>query len=299
MKTDELQTRVLSTFVDAFGRTPLKERLQDIFGEAIELSRATDLANLREELGDVLSSCIQLANECDWSIEDLVISCLDKIEKRHNQYKSLGRKIKVALLGGEFNPPTLGHIQTAQFVLNTSKTFDEVWLVPCFQHMDGKEMEPPDCRFDMCEIAVRMDGRIRAFAYEITKQLRGETYYFLKRLLEEDFAKNEYDFSYIIGQDNANSFDEWVNYEHLENMVRFVVVPRRGVKPGGSHWYFKPPHIYLRHESPIMEVSSTQVREKLKTLRQTDFPGVVKDDLSKMLPPGVLEYIERHGLYTD
>jgi nicotinic acid mononucleotide adenylyltransferase len=117
--------------------------------------------------------------------------------------------------------------------------------------------------------------------------------------LEENFAKDEYDFSCIIGQDNANTFDQWVNYEHLEKMVRFVIVPRKGIAPGGTHWYFNPPHIYLRGESPILEVSSTQVREKLKELRTTTFPGVARGELEALMPPEVVRYIEENGLYTD
>jgi cytidyltransferase-like protein len=156
-----LQIRVACTFKDAFGRTPLRERLDDIMGEALELNRSTDLANMREELGDLLSSAIQLANENDWAVHDLVTACIEKIHRRSRQYQSLGRKIKVALLGGAFNPPHNGHIQLAQFVLNTSKTFDEVWLVPCYQHMDGKEMVAPEHRVKMCEIAGQQDGRIK------------------------------------------------------------------------------------------------------------------------------------------
>lgn len=297
---ENLQIRINCTFVDAFGRTPLKQRLEDILNEALELSRATDIKNLREELGDLLSSAMMLANECDWKVLDLVSENLDKIQRRSRQYCSLGRKIKVALLGGAFDPPTQGHIEVAQFVLNTSKTFDEVWLVPCFRHMDGKEMTSAEHRLKMCEIAVEQDKRIKVFPYEIDHELKGETYHFLKMLLEEDIAKHECTFSYIIGQDNANTFDTWVNYEHLEKMIGFVVIPRQGVEPEGN-WYLKPPHIYLTGENPPMDVSSTKVRNDIFMSRDpVPWDGShARYRLERSLAPGILEYTGQHGLYTD
>ena len=185
-----LQDKVKQVFTEAFGRTPLKQRLDDILGEAIELSRATDILNLREEMGDALASLIAGAEECGWNYTELVQATLDKIEKRKRQYKSLGRKIKVATLGGAFDPITLGNIEVARYVLNTSKTFDEVWLLPCYGHMFGKEMASSEQRVAMCKLAIH-DPRIKVCEYEITNQLSGETYQTVKLLLEEDFAKNQ------------------------------------------------------------------------------------------------------------
>jgi len=137
---NDIQNKINEVYLKAFGRTPLRQRLDDVFGEAIELSRYIDLKNLREETSDLLGSVIQLANECGWSIEDLVNENIAKIQHRQQQYQSLGRKIKVAILGGAFDCITNGHVQVAKFVLDTSKTFDEVWLMPCYSHIFGKNL---------------------------------------------------------------------------------------------------------------------------------------------------------------
>ena len=47
--------------------------------------------------------------------------------------------------------------------------------------------------------------------YEIRHRFRGETYHSIKKLLTEDIARNQCEFSFIIGQDNADSFDTWSN----------------------------------------------------------------------------------------
>jgi cytidyltransferase-like protein len=167
----EIQKQVREVFNDAFGRTPLKQRLDDILGEAIELSRYTDDKNLNEEAGDALASLIALCDERGLNFEDMVQNTLNKIVKRKQQYKSLGRKVKVAILGGAFDPIHNGHIQVAKFVLNTSTTFDEVWLMPAYNHMSGKNMLPAKHRIKMCELAAKADGRIKVFDYEIKKRL--------------------------------------------------------------------------------------------------------------------------------
>jgi nicotinate-nucleotide adenylyltransferase len=288
MQTDDIQEIVRTTYEDVFGRTPLRQRLSDIMGEAVELSRYVDLPNLREETGDLLGSTIQLINECGWSIDDLIKENLAKIERRRPQYRALGRKIKVAILGGAFDPIHEGHIQVAKFVLNTSREFDEVWMMPCFSHLYNKKMESAEHRLAMCKLAAKVDGRIRVSDYEVKKELTGETYHLLKLLMGEDFAKTRYDFSWIVGIDNANTFDKWVNYQDLERMVRFVVVPRKGVDPT-AEWFLKPPHLYLtsEHHRP-MEVSSTEIRLDLYKA-DVSFDGRLNSD--------VLDYIKQNNLY--
>lgn len=288
------QEKVREIFEKYFGRTPLKHRLEDIQGESIELVRFTDMKNLKEETGDLLCSVMQLASECDWNIDELIDDTLKKIERRGDQYMSLGRKVKVALLGGAFDPIHEGHIKLAQFVLNSSKTFDEVWLVPANKHMAGKEMAETTHRITMCEYAAKVDKRIKVFPYEIQNNLSGETYHFVTRLLDEDFAKHQYDFSMIIGLDNANTFENWVNYEHLEKMIRFIVVSRQGEKRDEKiDWYLKQPHIYMNAETFIPDVSSTDIR--------TYVNGGVGYEIrnSEKLNSDVLKYIEEHNLYKE
>lgn len=284
-----IQKEVEEVFEKNFGYTPLAERLNDIQREFFELFKWQDVQNLREEAGDLLASLIQLHNESGWDYEDSIRNTLKKIESRHLQYKSLGRKTKVAILGGAFDPPTLGHIQLAQFVLNTSGEFDEVWLMPAYRHLAGKEMTDPYARLIMCQLASEIDGRIKAFDYEIVNALAGETYNFFKRLKKDKTLNEQFNFSMIIGQDNANSFHKWVNFEELERMVRFVVVPRKGIVPDPNvDWYLKPPHIFLNSETDIMEISSTEVRNQL----QSKFSGMIEG-----LDPKVLDFIKKHEHY--
>jgi len=258
------------------------------------LMKWNDIKNIKEESGDLMSSSlIMLCAESGWNFEDLIQDTLNKINRRREQYKSLGRKIKVALYGGAFNPITNGHIQTAKFVLDTSNEFDEVWILPCFHHMYNKNMAPAEQRLEMCKIAAEIDKRIKVFDYEIKNKFFGETFYFVKRLKDEKELMEMYQFSMIIGQDNANTFHTWVNYQELERMMRFVVIPRRGFKRDTNvDWYLKPPHIFLNKEKTgIIEVSSTVVRNMLKDNDNNDLINL------NLIDKNVFSYIDDRNLY--
>ncbi len=300
MIIQELQDQTASIFREYFGRTPLTQRLEDVYGEATELRRYLDMQNIKEETGDLLCSVLALCAECGLDAEELIQATHEKIKARAVQYKSLGRKVQVALLGGAFDPPTLGHLAVAQFVIESSKTFDEVWLLPCYQHMYNKDLAEPFHRLAMCEELAKSDGRVKVLGYEIQNKLRGETYNLVKQLLETKF-NGETNFSMIIGMDNANTFDKWVNYQELERMIRFVVVPRVGEERDESvDWYLKPPHIYLYPDKPLPETSSTQLREDMRHYWSDEcrFAGFQKDKILRLTTERVFEYMKDKKLYA-
>jgi len=289
MEVKDLQKLVDDKFREHFAYSSLNERIKDIQNEFFELMRWQDVNNLKEETGDLLSSLIKLCSESGWDTEDLIKNTLKKIDSRADQYKTLGRKTKVAILGGSFNPIHVSHIQAAQFVLSTSGQFDEVWLMPNYSSISGKNMVSAEHRLKMCEIAARCDNRIKVFDYEIKNQLKGETYYFFKRLKEEKELTETHQFAMIIGLDNANTFDKWVNYKKLERLAQFVVVPRLGVTRNMNvDWYLQKPHIFLNGENPIMDVSSTLIRNLLN-----DKSSEVLNYLDKE----VYNYIVENNLY--
>ena len=289
MKSKDLQKLIDDKFREHFGYTPFTERMEDIENECDELIKWQDINNIKEETGDLLASLIKLCAESGWNYEDLIMNTLSKIERRAEQYKTLGRKTRVAILGGAFNPIHKGHIQLAQFVLNVSKQFDEVWLMPANNHMYNKEMVSPEHRLNMCKIAAKCDNRIKVFDYEIKNQLKGETYYFFKRLKEEKELIENFQFAMIIGQDNANTFDKWVSYKELERLAQFVVVPRKGIERDlNVNWYLQKPHIFLNSETPIMDISSTKLRELLSNK---------SSEVLNYLDKDVYNYIIENNLY--
>jgi nicotinic acid mononucleotide adenylyltransferase len=113
------------------------------------------------------------------------------------------------------------------------------------------------------------------------------------------FNPLQYEFAFIMGQDNANTFHKWVNYEHLEKMMKFVVIPRKGVERDLSiDWYLNKPHIFLHdEETNIMDVSSTLVRNLLKDIYENGYTSDKETELQKYLNKDVISYILENKLY--
>jgi len=291
MDHKELQENVNKVFVEAFVHTPLTKRLKDIDGECRELCNYTNISNLKEEAGDLLATLLQLCNESGWDIADLLKENENKIRRRMLQYKGRGRKTNVAILGGAFDPVTKSHIELAKFVLNVSKWADEVWLMPAYRHLDGKDMQDWNDRIKMLSIAVKEDARIKISTYEKDMNLHGETYHLLNNLTHDKEYDN-YRFAFIIGQDRANTIEDWYNSDELLKMdVPFIVVPRANYERKiGVDWFLKVPHIYIEKEGDnIPNFSSTQFRENYK---KGNFAKA-----SKVVYEGVFNYIKANKIY--
>lgn len=202
---------------------------------------------------------------------------------------------RIGILGGAFDPPHLGHIALSKFVLDNSD-IKQVWLMPCFGHMYGKEMASAEHRIAMCKLAAQEDLRIKVSDFEIKHQLRGETFQTAKLLLGSYEGKHCYEFAWIIGMDNANSAPQkWVNFAELERMMPFVVVPRIGeTRDQKVRWYLQPPHLFLEpdDEKTISGESSTQVRKWIELHK------ICTDGTAEWLPSGVQDYINQHKLYV-
>lgn len=290
----KLRKLVNTTYQDVFGNTPLLQRLEDIHKQATAARRFGDFSQLKEKLGDLLASTIQGCNELDVDPKDLVLASITKIKRRSSQYKGIGRKTQVAILGGAFDPITKGHTELAKFVLSVSGKFDEVWIMPCYSHMLGKNMTSSKHRLKMCQLATKETPSLKAFDYEIKNQLGGETYHLVKKLQKEKLNER-YEFSFIIGLDNANTFNKWVNYSYLERSIAFTVVNRLGVtRDPKVTWYLNHPHSFLQAENEIPEISSSQIRIELQKFWSD---GITSDILKQNLAPSVLDYIKVHKLY--
>jgi nicotinate-nucleotide adenylyltransferase len=290
MDSKKIQDEVNKIFVQSFGNSSLRERHGDILGEAIELTRTVNLKGLREETGDLLCSVIQSCNENDWKLEDLVKETLTKILRRAEQYKTLGRKHKVVIIGGAFNMIHVGHIDYARMILNYSSEYDEVWLTPCYQHLYGKKLESAEDRLEMCRIAAKVDARIKIFDYEIKNKFQGETYHFMKMLTNDPEYKDKYSFSIAIGLDNANTINKWSNYQDLLKIVPILVINRQGYK-FNADWCLEQPHKYINPDIPPADISSTKLREFCKN---KNYEG-----LEKYLDLDVINYIKDKNLYLD
>jgi nicotinate-nucleotide adenylyltransferase len=179
--------------------------------------------------------------------------------------------MRVALLGGSFNPPHVGHQLLALYVLETAEV-DELWFVPCWKHPFDKALEDFAHRLRMTELAAAALGpRVRVSDFE--SKLGGEKSRTLVTIKGLQAQHPQHEFRLVIGADLEPELPSWYGAEELRRSVKLVVVGRGGY-PG--HFPVSMPM-----------VSSTEVRNRLRA--GTSAHG--------MVCASVLTYIREHGLY--
>lgn len=180
--------------------------------------------------------------------------------------------MQVALLGGSFNPPHVGHLLAAHYVRATQGV-DEVWLMPTFRHPFGKRSEDFEHRVSMCErMCQDAAGWMKTSRVESEVGKDGRTVDTLDFLLTRHPG---YHFSLIIGSDILKDLPNWKDFDRIRRMARVLVLYRAGHPAEGTVG------------PPLAEVSSTEIRERLARGEQP----------TDLVPERVLAYAREHHLY--
>lgn len=167
----------------------------------------------------------------------------------------------IAILGGSFDPPHDGHILLARMSL---KYADRIWLMPVYKHNFNKNLTDAHTRLDMCRIATKEEEGIEVSDYEVRNKMAGGTLCLLNNLWDS-YPNTK--FKFIIGQDNANRFHEWKNYNTLISELDFIVFSRDGVPPQENDWYMRSPHTFVNTQL-TEQISSTSIRNAIKNKKE-------------------------------
>jgi nicotinate-nucleotide adenylyltransferase len=191
--------------------------------------------------------------------------------------------VKLALFGGSFDPPHLGHLAFARFVLDELAPDRLLWLPA------GRQWQKPDQVMAAPLHRVQMLKRLTAGEPRFTvdeRELHRRGPSFTSDTLRE-FAR-EYpgaELMFLIGQDQYARLPTWYRVEVVTELATLVVVPRAGqavVTPPGLG-----AHRVQVLQLPDIPLSSTAVREALAR----------GDDIVPMVGTEVASYIASHRLY--
>ena len=207
---------------------------------------------------------------------------------------------RLGILGGMFDPVTLGHVNAACHARELLH-LDTVKLVPCNQpnHKDSAH-EGATHRLKMLELAIASIPQLEVDSCEID---RGDVSYAVDtlRFLRQRNSRSQLVF--ILGIDSFNSLLSWHHWQDLMDLCHFCVLPRdeeqvnvevahstgleaRQAKQPEELFLSAVGSIYLDTEFSF-DSSSTEVRRKLET----------GNSLNGLLDNSVLKYIHQHELY--
>lgn len=194
---------------------------------------------------------------------------------------------KVALFGGSFDPPTLAHQYVVDLTLMNCP-IDEVWMMPCYKSLYGKNLQADNHRLNMLSLQVNLfkqSDKVKVSAWEVSNKVVGKTFDIIERLVDE--WKDEYEFWFVIGGDNVDKvISHWYRGKELTQKHNFIIIPRKGYTPQ-TDWWKKENNFIAGTPENASDISSTSVREQIRN-------GATE---IKELAKPVYDYIIQHNLY--
>lgn len=202
---------------------------------------------------------------------------------------------KLAIYGGSFSPPHIGHVLSARAYLDVSGA-DEIIIVPAkrppHKSLDG--MADDMQRLEMCRLAFCEDdvlrGKCKVSDYELMRDAVSYTIDTIEHFIKEGYT----DISILIGTDMLLSFESWRRYIDLFKYVNIYYVDRYDDSKNETEQTAQRYRIEYgaRVNSirvPVFETSSTDIRNKIS--RGESVKGLLSEKVN--------QYILKNGIYKQ
>lgn len=179
--------------------------------------------------------------------------------------------MRIAVYGGSFNPPHVGHAMVAGWLRWTDQV-DEVWFVPVFRHAFDKQLADWDLRIRFCEALAEQLGDW-AHVEPIEARLTGVSYT-VQTLdaLAERYPHHA--LRLVIGADVRSQVHLWRDWDRISARYAPILVGRAG-------------HGECEDAPTFPDISSTEIRARIAG-------GA---PVTHLLPAGVLRLVRGSGAY--
>jgi nicotinate-nucleotide adenylyltransferase len=199
--------------------------------------------------------------------------------------------VRVAILGGTFNPPHLAHLLCASEAAD-QLGLDRVILMPVFSppHKEVPEDPGPEVRLGLCELAAAGDDRLEISRIEID---RGGPSFTVDTLRELHARHPEHELIFIVGGDMAVSLPTWKDPRTVLELATLAVAERSGATRRDiterltAEYGDDISDRLTFFDMPRMDISSSEIRRRVAAGRTIRY----------LVPDAVADHIAEHGLY--
>jgi len=219
---------------------------------------------------------------------------------------------RIAIYGGTFDPVHAGHLEVARQVLQLF-AIDEFLFMPARRapHKLDRQPSSPLHRYAMLALATRAYPQFRVSTFELEQPERGYTVDTLSHFRAQ--LGDAVDLFFVMGADSWSEITIWHEWQRLMTLAHLIVVTRpgyevaldhvdevasgrvvdlRGLSAGSSLPESDQDALKVFITDAVMhDVSATGVRQAMR--------GDRKDDLDKLVPLEVADYIRKYGLYRN
>lgn len=190
---------------------------------------------------------------------------------------------RVALFGGSFNPPHLGHLALAEAARDEAGLRRVLWMPAATSpHKQGEAVPEGHHRFAMTTRATEDHA---AFVVSDLELRRAGVSYTVDTLRTLNAEHPDAEWLLLIGGDSLAQFHTWREPEEILRRAGLLVYPRPRADLAAVD-----PAVMRRAtvlDRPLLDVSSTAVRALLGAGRSARY----------LVPDRVLAYAAEHGLY--
>lgn len=188
--------------------------------------------------------------------------------------------MRIGLFFGSFNPIHHGHLILANYLYQTG-LIDQVWFIVSPQNPFKLKSSLIDEYIRLHLVKLAIDGvpyfRVSDIEFKLTKP--SYTIDTLRKLAE---LYPDKEFSLIVGSDSYENIPRWKSGDSILNEYKILIYRRLG----STQIELSSKSQYL-DASPIIEISSTDIREMVKR----------NQSIRYYVPENVVEEIAKSGLY--
>lgn len=195
---------------------------------------------------------------------------------------------KYGLMGGTFDPIHIGHLMISEFI-KEELGLDEIVFIPTGNPPHKQNSLIADHRYNMVELAISDN---KGFSISDVETRRVKESYSIEtiNILKKELNGKLY---FMIGSDSLFQLKTWRKIEELAKLVEFAcsIRPHYSEKEDIQREviYLKEKYGVIVHlvNSPLFEISSTEVRKRIKDNKSVKY----------IVPDKVIEYININNLY--
>ncbi|WP_328823932.1 nicotinate-nucleotide adenylyltransferase [Microlunatus kandeliicorticis] len=201
---------------------------------------------------------------------------------------SAGRRYRLGVMGGTFDPIHHGHLVAASEVASRF-ALDEVVFVPTGQpwQKTDREVSGAEDRYLMTVIATASNPRFSVSRVDIDRPGVTYTYDTLTDLRAE--RGDDVEMFFITGADALAQMFSWRRVDELFRLAHFVGCTRPGVELTRPAIDAMPADRITLLEIPALSISSTACRARVGQ----------GDPIWYLVPDGIVQYIAKRGLYAE
>ena len=192
--------------------------------------------------------------------------------------------VKLAIMGGTFDPPHLGHLICAEEVYDHFE-FDKVIFVPSARppHKDDSKVLDAQHRYMMTFLATRDNPHFEVSRIELDRP--GQSYSIeTVRELKRKYGKDA-EIYWIVGADSVLEMLSWKDVDELLSICKFVAINRPGYDLNQADQRFLK-KVQLFKVTDV-DISASEIRGRVRQ----------GESIKYLVPPDVESYIYENGLY--